>query len=120
MRILCGVDMVLDSRIAQDLGDRSFVSRIYHRSELGRMDAKKLAGIFALKEAVFKALDVPAGHWLDVEVSYRRTGKPRIELSGAIRREGISSIDCSVSHEGGMTQAMVVILLGDDQTKNSM
>ena len=109
-QIACGIDMIRDERMEEHLSKPELLDKIFHPSEQKEKTAKKLAGIFAIKEAAIKALDISADHWLDIEVSYRTSGKPEVALHESIRPSGMSSIDCSVSHEDGMTIAMVTIL----------
>jgi len=66
-----------------------------------------------LKEAVFKALDISSDHWLDVEVRYSKSGKPSVVLSPSVEPKGSFSVDCSVSHAGAYTVAVVIFLLQD-------
>lgn len=111
MVVLCGIDLVEDSRIEKNMNNSLFMKRIYSVREITFDSVKKLASIFALKESVFKALDITSSHWLDIEVNYLDSGKPIITLSKNIIPEDFVSLDCSVTHEKGMTQAMVVISL---------
>jgi len=113
MTIHCGVDLVEHQRISEQLNNRSFCARVFHPKELALGDVKKLAGIFALKEAVFKALDISSDHWLDVEVRYSKSGKPSVVLSPSVEPKGSFSVDCSVSHAGAYTVAVVIFLLQD-------
>lgn len=110
----CGIDMLLDNRIKKSLENINFIKRIYHKSEIHNKDIKKLASIFALKEAVFKALDISSENWLKIEVSYSKTRRPLITLSNEIKPNNLISLDCSVTHENGITQAIVIMLLDEE------
>ena len=109
-----GIDMVSDSRLEKKLSD-SFLKRVFHPSELGSRQPKKLAGIFAVKEAAFKALNLKAGSWLEVEVTKQQSGRPQVILSKSVKPKNLLSIDCSISHEGGITIAAIIVLLQDDK-----
>ena len=111
MKVRCGIDMLVDDRIKKNVNNVNFMDNIYHKSERFNNNIQKLASVFFLFLAVFKALDILSGNWLEIEVSYNKTGKPEIILSNDIRPEGLASLDCSVTHENGMTQAIVVMLL---------
>lgn len=104
---------MLDSRIKKSLDNANFVKRIYHKSEIYDLNLKKQASIFALKEAVFKALDMSSENWLEIEVSYSKTGRPLITLSNEIKPNNLISLDCSVTHENGLTQVIVIMLLDE-------
>ena len=111
MEIKCGNDLVLDARFEKHLADPAFLQKIFHPSELTVLETKKLSGIFALKESVIKAYNLPAANWLEIEIKYQKSGKPQIHLSAQIRPDNLISIDGSVSHENDMTIALVVCLM---------
>ncbi|NLF40071.1 holo-ACP synthase [bacterium] len=67
--------------------------------------AQHVAGRFAAKEAVFKAMRAPAGNgfsWLDIEILNDESGAPAVMLHGRARAfaqsSGIVRIDISLSH----------------------
>jgi phosphopantetheine--protein transferase-like protein len=108
-----GIDMVSHSRFRKKISGRQFREKVFHPSELRNPDVKKLAGIFAVKEAAFKALGIPAGNWLEIEVRKLADGKPELLLSHEITPKNLVSLDCSISHEGGFTVGAVIALLGN-------
>lgn len=103
-----GVDMIEVSRIATALqrhGER-FNRRFFTSQELaycaGR--AERLAGRFAVKEAVAKALGTGIGdvRWIDIEVVCNERGRPELilherakELAAAL---GLKEWSISLSH----------------------
>lgn len=89
---VCGIDLVRDNRI-----DRSH-RRCFHDDEWA---LNKHASILALKEAARKALGADDIGWLDVHVAYE-DGVPRVSVRGY---DG--DLACSVSHEAGLTVAIV-------------
>jgi holo-[acyl-carrier protein] synthase len=109
------VSAMLDSRFAS-----RYLARVYTNAEVRDctqdrgIDAARLAGRFAAKEAVMKMLDVgdSAVPWRAVEVRRERSGCPAIVLHGAAaglaEREGISRFAVSLSHEAGYAAAVVV------------
>ncbi len=111
--IKCGNDAVSDERIEKHIGDKDFLERIFQPSEIHNNNARKLSGIFALKEAVFKALEIQSNNWFEIEVVYKTSGKPTIKLSDAVTPKGLISIDCSVSHCNGESHAIVVMILAN-------
>lgn len=76
--------------------------RAFHPSELQNEDPVHLAGIFAAKEALFKALNMPVA-WLDVEVVYEGT-RPKLLVSGFKGK-----VDVSIAHDGEYAVASVVV-----------
>ena len=101
--IKCGIDLVENKRIEENIINSSFLKKVFHPSEL-RNKRSKLAGIFALKEASMKALGKKL-NWLDIEVSVKEGRKPEIK----IENQKLKSIDASISHDGDYTIGMVVL-----------
>jgi holo-[acyl-carrier protein] synthase len=112
------------ARVIERHGER-FLERIFTPKERARAESKKnrvetYAKRFAAKEACAKALGtgVRSGvWWRDMGVVNLPTGKPTIELTGrALKRlqqitpEGYEArIDLTITDEGPMAQALVVI-----------
>ncbi len=103
-----GVDMIEVSRIEQGIarhGDR-FFNRFFTAQEqtycAGRV--KSLAGRFAVKEAVAKALGTGIGDisWTDVEIVCDGRGRPELVLHNNARelaeKLGLSQWAISLSH----------------------
>jgi holo-[acyl-carrier-protein] synthase len=110
MIIKTGIDLVKNDRINSKVSNKVFLERIYHPSEIKLKN--KYPSIFALKEATFKALKIKPC-WHEVEIKYE-DNIPQIILSEYIKPKNLESIDCSVTHEDGLTQAIVVILLNKE------
>lgn len=113
---LASVDDVASSitRHGERYLDRVFTTR--ERADSGD-DPERLAARFAAKEAVVKLLRPGRGDAVplhDVAIVLEPSGAPVVELAGAARalaeREGITSIDVSMSHERGMALATAVAL----------
>jgi holo-[acyl-carrier protein] synthase len=74
---------------------------------------RSLAGRFAAKEALMKALgDATGVSWHDMEVVSDAEGNPSLMLSGAAAaiaaKRGITDIHLSMSHDAGVAIAQVV------------
>ena len=108
MMITSGVDMIEIARIERGVarhGDR-FYNRFFTTQEQmycnGRFD--RLAGRFAVKEAVAKALGTGIGdiRWKDVEIVCDERGKPDLVLHNAAKelanQQGLSDWSISLSH----------------------
>ncbi len=103
------VDIERFSRASERFGDR-FLERIFTERELEYAGAKKessehMAGKFAAKEAVKKALPDGAEiglNWLQIEILNSGDGKPYVVLHGAAKRLmekfGLSHVLVSISH----------------------
>jgi len=105
-----GCDVVKISRIEKMMQSETALKKVFHPSELSRFDTEHLAGIFAVKEAAFKALGLASDSWLLIEVKYQSFGKPELILAKEIKTAKIHSMDCSISHDGGLAFAVVTVL----------
>jgi len=74
---------------------------------------ESLAGRFAVKEALAKALGSPGGlAWSDAEVRRGEHGAPALVVRGTVAacaaRRGASEFLVSISHDGGIATAIVL------------
>lgn len=106
MRI--GIDLVQISRFGKKFEEnrKYFEEKVFLVGELSDVGPKHLAGIFAAKEAVIKALGIGAGNWKEISVSYEETGKPFLSKVPEEFMELKSYL--SVSHDGDYAVAVVV------------
>jgi holo-[acyl-carrier protein] synthase len=118
-----GVDIVDIARI-QALLDRygeRFLRRVFTEAEVayamrGKNRAERLAGRFAVKEAMMKALGTGKSQgilWHDVETVRGAFGKPVVHLRGqAVKwakwRKG-GPVHVSITHDGGKAMAFVIL-----------
>jgi holo-[acyl-carrier protein] synthase len=108
-----GVDVVPVERFAGAL-DRTPGMRERMFTPVERdLPVASLAARFAAKEAVAKALGVPAGlRWHDCEIPPTGGGRPTLLITGTVAdaalRVGATRWHLSLSHDGGMAVAMVV------------
>lgn len=82
-----------------------------HEAEL---PVESLAARFAAKEALSKALGAPAGlSWQDVQVVVDDAGRPAFDVGGtvaaALASAGATRSHLSLSHDGGVALAFVVL-----------
>ncbi len=103
-----GVDMIEIARIERGIarhGDR-FLHRFFTAQEIGYCNGRipSLAGRFAIKEAVGKALGTGIGdiNWTDVEVVCDGRGKPQLVLHNRAialaQAQGLAEWSISLSH----------------------
>lgn len=90
--------------------------RLFAESERA-LPLHSLAGRFAAKEALIKALGDATGiTWHDMEVVSDAQGNPSMRLAGAAaaiaERRGIIAIHLSMSHDAGVAIAQVVTETG--------
>ena len=108
-----GVDLVDLARFESKLSETpALLERIFTPTERDR-SMQSLAGIWAAKESLIKAIGNPVGlNWQDVTVAKDELGKPHLEISGATKERseqmGITSWHLSITHDGGMACAFVI------------
>ena len=113
MRILGhGVDVIECPRVLQMLEDHGnrFLERVFTSHELDycrrhKESTQRLAGRFAAKEAVLKALGTGMRgrmKWTDVQIANDDMGKPEIALTGesatVAKSKGVCQVLVSISH----------------------
>ena len=115
-----GTDLVEIARVKKACEKQAFLSRIYTEEErrqaegAGRFRISRLAGDFAVKEAVAKALGTGFRTFMpvDIEVLRDTVGKPYVVLyreAGKLSREmGIERIHVSITNEKEYALAYVV------------
>jgi phosphopantetheinyl transferase (holo-ACP synthase) len=74
---------------------------------------ERVAGVFAAKEAAAKALELPLGIWLELEITWEDSGKPVLLLSERLGAQVLSS-DISISHSSDHVVAVCVLLCDED------
>lgn len=91
---MIGVDLVYIPEFVKQikLGGKVFLNRAFDDSELSN-DSAHLAGIWAAKEAVIKAIGYPKLELKKVELKYSKNGQP-----SAICQKKLFEI--SISHHG--------------------
>lgn len=113
-----GVDAAEVSRIrraCERWGER-FLDRVYTPSEQAycRGSAERLAGRFAAKEAVSKALGtgIRRLRWRDIEILPNRRGRPTVYLYGKATQRafdiGASWLSVSITHTGDLAIAFAI------------
>jgi holo-[acyl-carrier protein] synthase len=120
MKLATGVDLLEIERLrgAIETHGEKFLHRIFTMQELDANQKKieSLAGRFAAKEAVAKALGCGIGDvaWKEIEILRAESGAPQLVLHGAAERlareQGLASWSLSISHSQSHAVAMVVAM----------
>ncbi|OQY89426.1 MAG: holo-[acyl-carrier-protein] synthase [Anaerolineae bacterium UTCFX1] len=120
MKIATGVDLIEIDRIVEVIARHGnhYLQRIYTPAELEQCGkrAESLAGRFAAKEAVVKALGSGIGDitWKEIEILGDENNAPKLTLSGAAKQKadelGLSSWSVSISHSQSHSVAFVVMM----------
>jgi holo-[acyl-carrier protein] synthase len=116
-----GLDIVEVARVERALhrwgeafGRRVFTDIERERAGSGRARSRRLAGRFAAKEAVMKALGSGWSRvgWREIEVTNEDNGRPAARLSGAAARlaeeAGVVRLHLSLSHSDLYATALAV------------
>lgn len=118
-----GIDVVEIERVGALLsryGDR-FVRRVFTDAEAAYArrsvrPAERLAGRFAVKEAVMKAFGTGKSQgilWRDVETLRGPMGRPEVILHGQasnhMKKMNGNVVHVSITHDGGRAMAFVII-----------
>jgi len=108
-----GVDLVDLARFEKQIENTPALrDRLFHEAERDN-SVRQLAGSFAAKEALVKALGSPIGlAWTELRVWRNELGQPILIAQGgsAARLEslGVDKLHLSISHDGGMLIAYVI------------
>ncbi len=107
-----GLDVTQVSRFTQAASRSGLVERVFTSAEQDT-SMQRMAGRFAAKEALAKALGAPNGLvWTDVEVRKDDAGKPYFACSGTVAAKvaelGIAHLHLSITHDAGIAAAVVV------------
>ncbi|MBS4912715.1 MAG: holo-ACP synthase [Veillonella sp.] len=117
-----GTDIIEIDRIAKAVmkskhfGERVFAAseRAYAKSR-GKQEMASLAGMYAAKEAFFKALGTGfrGGSWHEIYVQRDELGAPHIICNGKfkamLQERGFSHIEVSISHCRDYATATVIL-----------
>lgn len=115
-----GMDVCAIARMEEMLKDGRFLARFFSLEEQeyienkGRGAGQTMAGIFAAKEALVKALGTgfTGGQLSDICVLHDKFGAPYYDLRGnyaqhAAQRQ-ITNLHLSISHDGGVAAAVAI------------
>ena len=111
-----GTDIVAISRIAKLIKkyDEKFLHRILRKSEIENFTKpESIAGVFAAKEAISKALGVGIGakfSFKDAKIYKDKFGAPHFKIRKKIKRKfKIKNIALSITHDNGVAIAIVAV-----------
>ena len=111
-----GLDLCEISRMERLAGDERFLNRYFTGDEIayirtkGKSAAQTMAGIFAAKEALTKALGTGITFDLkEIGISHDEAGMPGYSLAGrAEELGGGNRFWLSITHDGGIAAAVCV------------
>ena len=114
-----GIDLCEIARMEELLVDGRFLGRFFSQEEQeyieykGKRAADSMAGIFAAKEALVKALGTGFTACIqDIVVLHDKNGAPYYDLRGEYAlhaaQRSITNLHLSISHDGGMATAIAI------------
>jgi holo-[acyl-carrier protein] synthase len=107
-----GIDVCPVERFARAAERQRLLDRLFTAAEQDT-SMNRMAGRFAAKEALAKALGAPEGlGWHDVEVRKTPQGKPYFAYTASVAERiaslGIGTVHLSITHDAGIAAAVVV------------
>nr|WP_223158693.1 holo-ACP synthase [Yimella sp. cx-51] len=108
-----GIDLVVIDRFSAALERTPALrTRLFTQSEQAGAPSS-IAGRFAAKEAIAKALGAPGNlHWTDAVVHKTPAGQPYFRVTGTVaaraRDLGVERFHLSISHDGDFVTAVVI------------
>lgn len=113
---ICGID-----RMAQQLDNTHFLQRILTKEEIaylrsrGASAADTLAGLYAAKEAVVKALGCGIAFPLtEIAISHTAQGQPTAVLSGEAALRYPGHLLLTITHDAGVAAASALYLMSTE------
>ncbi len=115
-----GIDLCEIARMEKLLENEHFLTRYFSKQEQayirgkGKSAAQTMAGIYAAKEALVKALGcgIISADLSLIGVTHDASGQPAYVLQGEYARlaedKRVSSFSLSITHDGGMAAAVCV------------
>ncbi len=107
-----GIDVSQVSRFTEAASRKGLLARVFTEAEQDS-SMQRMAGRFAAKEALAKALGAPTGMvWTDCEVRKDDDGRPYFACTGTVAARiaelGIGKVHLSITHDAGIAAAVVV------------
>ena len=124
MQISTGIDVVKISKFKNSLtkGGETFTNKIFTKLELGQnKETQSLAGIFAAKEAVIKALKTKNTKMTEIEIQ-KPNGIPQVEFKSPQVLNSVhasekpitcttqKSVEISITHDDDYAIAVCIII----------
>lgn len=110
MVVALGLDIVEVARIERAMAKNPrFIERVLTpREREFCTDARRVAGRWAAKEAVYKALGLPLG-WQDIEILPDEIGVPKVRIKSGNFDSRRLKIHVSITHERGHAAAVALL-----------
>ena len=118
IKIGCDIQYIPKFKSAVEKRGQTFLNTLFSAQELANNDnLQSLSGLFAVKEAIIKAVNLDVGSWKNIEIIKRDSGKPEAFVERL--KLDILSQDISISHDGEYTMAVACFLIHEKTTVNN-
>ena len=116
-----GIDIVKIDRLEKYQDNERFLKKFFSKEEIEYICSKQnklqsLAGLYATKEALLKALGIGIGAGInlcEISILHDSLGKPFVEITSQIQyylsQKNCNQISISISHDGEYAIAICVI-----------
>lgn len=115
-----GIDIIEVDRVAKASAKEGFMRRVFTEAERERFagfnnNPTNIAGAFAAKEAIVKALGTGIGavEWKEIEILHYQSGQPYAVLYGNAKKRmdelGGEKLHISISHIKAMAAAQAIL-----------
>ena len=118
MKIKLGIDITYIPKFEKLMKNKSFISKTFSKQEIKNpkdYNPKHLAGIFAAKEAFFKAINkgqTIRPKWHDIEIKKQKNKKPVLLISNDLKKKAkIQEVDLSISHDKDYAIAAIICII---------
>jgi len=100
---MIGIDLVEIAEFKRqlDLGGDTFIKKSFNLEDLANQEIDHLAGIWAAREAVAKAMTLELRKYTDIVISYDQQGKPRAKVYNQL-------YEISIAHHGDYAVAIAL------------
>ena len=120
-----GTDIIEIDRIEKAINREAFLTKMFHNREIEyfkmrNMKPEFIAGRFAAKEAVYKALATgwqEVLSWQDIEIFNESTGMPVVTMCGKLKKflADDKSLKISISHSKNYVVSVAIIYKTDSK-----
>jgi phosphopantetheine--protein transferase-like protein len=102
---MIGIDLLFipEFEMQYEINKTAFINKAFNLSEIKRLDINHLAGLYAAKEAIYKAAEKPPKKLTDILISYNTSGKPEANI-------GKQKFSISISNHGDYVVAVALRL----------
>lgn len=112
VKVGCDIQYIPKFKKAIETRGKTFLENLFCAQELANNDKiQSLSGLFAIKEAIIKAVGLKPGCWKSIEVIKRDNGKPDAVIHGLGVK--VISQDITISHDQDYSMAVACFIIDE-------